>query len=506
MMNKKVVTRFAPSPTGYLHLGNARTALFAWLYARANNGEFKLRIEDTDRERYYPEAVKVVYRDLKWLIGGMDDATLDTAVEDGAIWDDFCESQFACADRHREVAERLISEGKAYYCHLSKDKLDVMRDEARKSGGIIHSPYRGLTPEEARAKVEADGDDKDPVVRLMVPNEGSMTLTDMVQGDVTVENSRVDDLVLLRADGSPIYHLSVVVDDYDAGVTHVIRGADHLNNAFKQAHLIKACGWDVPVYAHLPLLTNFKGAKLSKRDADVAIWDYKDKGILSEALFNYLLRLGWSHGEDEIISREKAIEWFGLDSIGRANAKFDEANITHLNVHYLKESDDERVAELAREILEKKLDRELTEAEFVIFVKAMPELKNRVKSLVELADLSMFLWIDSSVEENMFKSLDEKSSKNLVKPLKVGEDGEVSAKDALEKCISYLENADWSKTDFNQLLCDFSNGEGFKLGKFLMIIRIAVCFSGVTPPFEVMELMGKDRIINRLKNCLNIAF
>ncbi|MCT4552717.1 MAG: glutamate--tRNA ligase [Alphaproteobacteria bacterium] len=505
-MNKKVVTRFAPSPTGYLHIGNARTALFAWLYARANGGKFKLRIEDTDRERYYPDAVKVIYRDLKWLLGGKDDVTLETDVEDGAVWDELCESQFARADRHREVAEKLIAEGKAYYCHLSKEKLDVMRDEARKNGGIIHSPYRGLTPEEARAKAEAEGDDKDPVVRLMVPNEGTMTLNDMVQGEVTVDNARVDDLVLLRANGTPIYHLSVVVDDYDAGVTHVIRGADHLNNAFKQAHIIKAMGWDVPVYAHLPLVTNMKGAKLSKRDADVALWDYKEKGVLSEAFFNYLLRLGWSHGEDEIISREKAIEWFGFDAIGKSSSKFDEANITHLNVNYLKEANDERVAELSRDILEKKLDRELTEAEFITFVKAMPELKNRVKSVVELVDLSMFMWVDSEHEETMFKGLDEKSVKNLVKPLKVGEDGEMSAKDALEKCISYLEGADWNKTDFNQLLCDFSNEQGFKLGKFLMIIRIAVCFSGVTPPFEVMELLGKDRIINRLKTCLKTCF
>ena len=308
-----VVTRFAPSPTGFLHIGGARTALFNFLFARHHGGTYKLRIEDTDHERSTKEAVDAIHEGLAWL---------DLEGDGEAI------SQSARGERHKEIATTLLEAGHAYRCYLTQDELAAMRDKARSGGTRIISPWRDADP--------ASAPDRPYTVRLRMPLDGATTISDAVQGDVTVNNSTLDDLVMLRADGSPTYMLAVVVDDHDMGVTHVIRGDDHLNNAFRQLKIIEAMGWNVPKYAHIPLIHGADGAKLSKRHGALSATAYRDMGFLPEAMCNYLLRLGWSHGDDEIISREQAITWFSLENIGRAAARFDTDKLTAINAHYIR--------------------------------------------------------------------------------------------------------------------------------------------------------------------------
>jgi glutamyl-tRNA synthetase len=318
-----VVTRFAPSPTGFLHIGGARTALFNFLFARHHGGEYKLRIEDTDRERSTKEAVDAIHEGLAWL---------------GLEGDGEAVSQSAREERHAEIANTLLEAGHAYRCYLTQDELAKMREEARSSGTRIISPWRDADPYTAP--------DRPFTVRLRMPLDGSTTISDAVQGEVTVNNSTLDDLVMLRADGSPTYMLAVVVDDHDMGVTHVIRGDDHLNNAFRQQKIIEAMGWDVPTYAHIPLIHGADGAKLSKRHGALSATAYRDMGFLPEAMCNYLLRLGWSHGDEEIISREQAIDWFDLAKIGRAAARFDPDKLTAINAHYIRALPTERQVDL----------------------------------------------------------------------------------------------------------------------------------------------------------------
>ena len=307
-----VVTRFAPSPTGFLHIGGARTALFNFLYARHHGGRYLLRIEDTDHERSTPEAVTAIHEGLAWL---------------GLEGDGETVSQSARAERHVEVARELLAAGHAYRCYLTPDELAAVREEARTTGQRIVSPWRDAAP--------GNTPDKPFTVRLRMPLEGSTTITDAVQGDVTVSHDTLDDLVMLRGDGTPTYMLAVVVDDHDMDVSHVIRGDDHLNNAFRQQKIIEAMGWPVPQYAHIPLIHGADGAKLSKRHGALSATAYRDMGFLPEAMCNYLLRLGWSHGDDEIISREQAIDWFDLSGIGKAAARFDLDKLTALNSQYI---------------------------------------------------------------------------------------------------------------------------------------------------------------------------
>ena len=292
------VTRFAPSPTGFLHIGGARTALFNWLFARHHGGRFTLRIEDTDRKRSTPEAIEAILDGLEWL--GLD-------------WDGETVFQFARAARHAEVAQQLLAEGKAYRCYCTPEELQEMRAAARAEGRrqLYDGRWRERDPAEAPAGI-------DPVIRFKAPQEGEATLEDLVQGPVSVANSQLDDMVLLRADGTPTYMLSVVVDDHDMAISHVIRGDDHLTNAFRQAQLYRALDWPVPTFAHLPLIHGPDGAKLSKRHGALGVEAYREMGYLPEALCNYLLRLGWAHGDEEIISRAQAIEWFDLDAVGRS--------------------------------------------------------------------------------------------------------------------------------------------------------------------------------------------
>ncbi|MED5424017.1 MAG: glutamate--tRNA ligase, partial [Pseudomonadota bacterium] len=318
-----VVTRIAPSPTGFMHIGTARTALFSWLYAKRHNGKFLLRIEDTDRARYSEEAVDALKDGLKWL---------------GLHWDGDAASQFESRHRHAEVAQQLVDMGKAYYCYCSPEELEQMREDARASGAKVNYDRRWRERDASEAPEGVK-----PVVRIKAPLEGTTVIEDAVQGRVEKNNDELDDFILLRSDGTPTYMLSVVVDDNDSGVTHIIRGDDHLNNAFRQKVIIDAMGWDVPVYAHIPLILGPDGAKLSKRHGAQGVHEYEEMGYLPEAMRNYLLRLGWSHGDDEIISTEQAVEWFNLENIGKSAARFDFDKLASLNAHYIKQADNHRL-------------------------------------------------------------------------------------------------------------------------------------------------------------------
>jgi glutamyl-tRNA synthetase len=322
-LSMTVVTRFAPSPTGYLHIGGARTALFNWLFARHHGGQYRLRIEDTDRVRSTEAAIGKIIDGLKWL-------ELD--------WDGEVVMQFERAARHAEVARTLLAQGRAYYCYCTPDELAAMREKAKAEGRSARydGTWRDRDPKEAPAGVK-------PVIRLRAPQEGETVIEDRVQGRVTVANEQLDDMVLLRGDGTPTYMHSVVVDDHDMGITHVIRGADHLNNAFRQLQLYRACGWEAPEFAHVPLILGADGGKLSKRHGATALDAYSEMGYLPEAMRNYLLRLGWSHGDEEIIPTEKAIEWFDLDGVGRSPGRFDLAKLDAVNAHYLRQADDDRL-------------------------------------------------------------------------------------------------------------------------------------------------------------------
>src|SRR6202789_1471600 len=373
--NSKPILRFAPSPTGMLHIGGARTALFNWLYARHTGGTFHLRIEDTDRERSTPEAVAAILNGMRWM--GLD-------------WDGPEIFQAARAARHREVAEALLAAGRAYRCYATAEELTAMREEQKKSGKPMRydGRWRNRDPKEAPPGAPF-------VVRLKAETSGETIVHYLVLGDVRTENSQLDDMVLLRSDGTPTYMLAVVVDDHDMGVTHVIRGDDHLNNAARQLQIIHAMGWPVPIYGHLPLIHGPDGAKLSKRHGALAVEAYRDMGYLPETMRNYLLRLGWSHGDDETISTEQAIAWFNLESISRSPARLDFKKLDNLNAHYIRQMDDgalaaEVAAMLARETPPRALDPQATAR----LVAAMPGLKERAKTLVELAQAADFLYSD----------------------------------------------------------------------------------------------------------------
>ena len=386
--NPKPVLRFAPSPTGMLHIGGARTALFNWLYARHTGGTFLLRIEDTDRERSTPEAVDAILNGMTWM---------------GLNWDGDVVYQFARADRHREVAEKLLAEGKAYRCYATAEELTAMREEQKAAGKPMR--YDGRWRDRAPGP-EQEG--KPFVVRLKARQDGETIVHDVVLGDVRFENSQLDDMVLLRSDGTPTYMLAVVVDDADMGVTHVIRGADHLNNAARQLQLIEAMGAAIPVYGHLPLINGPDGAKLSKRHGALAVEAYRDMGYLPETMRNYLLRLGWSHGDDEIISTQQAIEWFNLDSIGKSAARMDYKKLDNLNGHYIRETADAvLVAEITAFLAREMPPRILSLIARQRLLAAMAGLKERAKTLVELIQGAEFLFTDGA------RDLDEAAAKLL---------------------------------------------------------------------------------------------
>ncbi|MBW7836159.1 MAG: glutamate--tRNA ligase [Sphingomonadales bacterium] len=459
-----VVTRFAPSPTGFLHIGGARTALFNWLFSKHHGGLFRLRIEDTDRARSTDEAIAAILDGLSWL---------------GLHWDGETVYQYARRERHAEVARQLLAAGKAYPCYCSPEELEEMRARARAEGRPIRydGTWRDRDPADAPKGVA-------PVIRFKSPNEGTITIDDKVQGPVTFANEQLDDMVLLRADGTPTYMLSVVVDDQDMGVTHVIRGDDHLTNAGRQAQLIDAIGWQRPVYAHIPLIHGPDGAKLSKRHGALGVDAYRDMGYLPEALRNYLLRLGWGHGDDEIISTEQAIEWFDLDGCGKAAARFDFVKLESLNGHYMRAADDAALADHTLPFVEKKLGRALQDTEKALLARAMAGLKPRARTLVDLAESALFYFRARPLP------LSEKAAKLL--------DGE--ARQTLREAIAALNAVEvWSEGEIEARIKALAEEHGLKLGKIAQPLRAALTGSDASPGiFEVLALLGREESVARI--------
>ena len=466
----RTVVRFAPSPTGFLHIGGARTALFNWLFARRHGGAFRLRIEDTDRARSTPEAVAAIIDGLKWL---------------GLSWDDEIVYQSARAPRHSEVARQLLSAGRAYKCYCTPAELEAMRERARAERRSVRydGTWRDRDPSEAPPGVP-------PVIRLKAPQEGSTTIRDRVQGDVTVANSELDDLIILRADGSPTYNLSVVVDDHDMTVTHVIRGDDHLNNAFRQTQIYRALDWPVPEFAHVPLIHGPDGTKMSKRHGAVGVDAYRDLGYLPEAMCNYLIRLGWSHGDNEIISTEQAIAWFDLDAVGRSPARFDFAKLDNLNGHYIRIAANERLSGLVAERIEKMLGKPLSESHRARLLRAMHELKMRPKTLAELAANSLFLVKPRPI------GVDEKAAKLLTR----------DAGNLLRALLRHLDRSAWQASALEERVREFVAENGIKLGSVAQPLRAALTGSTASPGiFEVMAVLGREETLGRITDALDLT-
>jgi glutamyl-tRNA synthetase len=467
-----VVTRFAPSPTGFLHIGGARTALFNWLFARHHGGKFLLRIEDTDRARSTQPAIDAILDGMRWL--GLD-------------WDGDAVFQFARAARHAEVAHELLANGHAYRCFATAEELEAMRagQRANKQPLRYDGRWRDRDPSEAPEGAPF-------VIRLRAPTEGETTIEDRVQGPVTVRNAELDDMVLLRSDGTPTYMLAVAVDDHDMGVTHVIRGDDHLNNAFRQLALIRAMGWPEPVYAHVPLIHGQDGAKLSKRHGALGVEAYRDElGILPEALCNYLLRLGWGHGDAEIISREQAILWFDLADVGRSPSRFDTKKLENLNGHYIREADDARLAGLVEPAVAAAASRTLTEDERALLLRSMPHLKPRARDLAELADGAAFLFRTRPID------MDERALLLLDEP----------AMALLEKVKSAVAGVtEWSAEALEEAVRGVAEEAGIGLGKVAQPLRVALTGRTTSPGiFDVLALLGREESLARLSDRLQPA-
>ena len=460
-----IVTRFPPSPTGLMHIGTGRTLLYNWLFARRNKGKVVFRIEDTDRERYDPRHVDALINGVKWL--GLD--------YDGDVI-----SQYERRDRHADVAQELLKAGKAYYCYCSPEELDAMREKAKAEGKPTFYDRRW------RDSTATPPDGVKPVIRIKAPLTGETTVPDRVQGDVTVNNEQLDDMIILRSDGTPVYMLAVVVDDHDMGVTHVIRGDDHLNNTFRQNLIYDAMGWTKPEYAHLPLILGPDGAKMSKRHGAASVEEYRDMGYLPEAMRNYLLRLGWSHGDDEIISTEQALEWFDLDHIVKSPARFDYDKLNFLNAHYMKEADDARLLALTEPFF-KEPPSDVVRARLIA---AMPELKTRSPTLAALA-----LDADLYVKNAPFP-MDEKAQKIL--------SGE-GAHEAIAALIEKFEViSDFKKLSIEQACRDLAEALfGGKLGKVMMPLRAALAGTDKSPGISnAAEILGKEETLKRLKGAL----
>ncbi len=468
--SRAVVTRFAPSPTGYLHIGGARTALFNWLFARHHGGTYLLRIEDTDRARSTEPAIEAIFDGLRWL--GLDG-------DEPAVF------QFARSARHAEVAQALLDTGHAYRCYLTPEQLAERRAQAQAE----RRPFR----------IESEWRDADPatapegqpfVVRIKAPREGETVIDDLVQGRVTVSNAEIDDFVLLRSDGTPTYMLAVVVDDHDMGVTHVIRGDDHLNNAFRQLAIIRGLkdyegGWEEPFYAHVPLIHGADGAKLSKRHGALGVDAYRDEiGVLPEALFNYLLRLGWGHGDEEIIARDQAVEWFDIAHVGKSPSRFDLAKLQNLNGHYIREADDARLAALVAQRMEGGADPDL-------LARAMPVLKVRAKDLNELAQGAAFLFAQRPL------ALDAKAEA-LLTP---------EARELLARIHARLEADEmWTGEGLELRLKAMAEELGLGLGKLAQPLRAALTGTTTSPGiFDVLTLLGRDESLARIGAQLRTA-
>ena len=460
-----VITRFAPSPTGFLHIGGARTALFNWLYAKHHGGQFYLRIEDTDRQRSTQAAIDAIVDGLRWL--GLD-------------WEGDAVYQYARSARHGDVAHEMIKHGKAFKCYTTQAELDEFRKA--NPNAKFRSPYRdgGTAPP-----------NKPYVIRIKAPLEGETVVHDKVQGTVTVKNSELDDMVLLRSDGTPTYMLAVVVDDHDMGVTQIIRGDDHLTNSFRQLMIYQAMGWEPPSFAHIPLIHGADGAKLSKRHGALGVDAYRDMGYLPEAIRNYLLRLGWSHGDEEIISTQQAIEWFDLDTVGKSPSRFDFAKLENLNGHYIREADDARLVSLLADggqwtVDNTTIHRPLSTETRQRLLKGMPGLKQRAKTLVELKESASIYTVTRPLAlEAKAADILEKGGRNILR-------GALPVIEAL---------SDWNHSAIEQTCRTYAEANGQKLGAVAQPLRAAVTGKIVSPGvFEVMEILGKEETLGRLKD------
>jgi glutamyl-tRNA synthetase len=459
-----VVTRFAPSPTGFLHIGGARTALFNWLFARHHGGRYLLRIEDTDRARSTKEAIDAILDGLAWL---------------GLAHDGEVVYQSRNAARHAQVAQELLHRNRAYHCYCTPEELAHMREQAKAQGRPIRydGRWRDRDPSEAPKGVP-------PVIRLKAPRTGETVIQDRIQGEVRVANEQLDDMVLLRADGTPTYMLSVVVDDHDTEITHVIRGDDHLTNAFRQTQIYEALGWTVPQFAHVPLIHGPDGAKLSKRHGALGVDAYRDMGYMPAALRNYLLRLGWSHGDDEIISTEQAIAWFDLDAVGRSPARFDFVKLDSLNAHYMRETADEDLAALVLPFVERKLGHGVAPKGAERLRAGMAGLKQRASTLAELAENALFY-----VRERPIPVAP------AAKPLLDAE-----ARGRLLRLRSILADVSpWTEARLEESVRSFTADEDVQLGRVAQPLRAAMTGAKVSPGiFEVMTVLGREEVLGRL--------
>ncbi|MGI9357123.1 MAG: glutamate--tRNA ligase [Rhizobiaceae bacterium] len=470
--NASVVTRFAPSLTGYLHIGGARTALFNWLFAKASGGKMLLRIEYTDRARSSGEAVEALLDGLSWL---------------GIDWDGEPISQFSRVDRHRAAVDELVARGAAYRCYASAKELEEMRDKARaeKRPPRYDGRWRDRDPAEAPAGV-------DPVIRIKTPLDGETVVQDRVQGKVRFPNKDLDDLILLRSDGTPTYMLAVVVDDHDMGVTHIVRGDDHLTNAARQQIIYDAFGWPVPEMAHIPLIYGPDGAKLSKRHGAIGAEAYRAMGYLPEALRNYLVRLGWAHGDEEFFTTEQLSEIFSLEAIGKSPSRFDFDKLQNMNGHYLRATDDARIVSLLKGLLCEIKDGDWYAQRWTGSIEAqlltlMPGLKERAKTLLDILEGAKFLFMERPLE------VSERGAGLLD-----GDDG--AARNVLGKLLSHLESLDtWTVETIETTVRSLTDNEGLKLGKVAQPIRVALT-GGTTSPgvFDVMAALPKDECIARI--------
>lgn len=459
-----VVVRFAPSPTGYLHIGGARTALFNYLFAKNKGGKFLLRIEDTDKERSTQAAVDAILQGLEWL--GLK--------HDGEIF-----FQSKREKRHQEIAHELVQKGQAYYCYTSEEELEKLRKDAEDKKQVFRfkSPWRDSTATPPQGVK--------PVIRLKVPKEGVTMINDLVQGQVTVSNVEIDDLVILRSDGTPTYMLAVVVDDHDMAVTHIIRGDDHLTNTFKQKVIYQAMGWNVPEFAHIPLIHGADGAKMSKRHGATSVIEYKEMGYLPESLRNYLLRLGWSHSNDEIISDQDAIKWFNLENVGKSPSRFDFAKLDNLNKHYIKQKNDEDLFELLN------FFRKPLKNEKEMIVKALKFLKERAANLNELAKISE-VYFDRPV----FVIKDRET----LELLKEKNDSLIQIKDLLAE----IPDKNFNHDEIKNHLMNFAENKGLKIKDFGPVLRAALTgeSSGAGGIFDVVAILGKDLVLKRINRIL----
>lgn len=463
-MPAPIVTRFAPSPTGYLHIGGARTALFNWLYARGRGGRFLLRIEDTDRERSTPEAAEAILKGLTWL--GLD-------------WDGEPISQFARKDRHAEVAREMLARGSAYKCFCTQEEIEAFREAARAEGRstLFRSPWRDADP--------ATWPDRPYVIRLKAPREGATVIDDQVQGPVTFGNDQLDDMVCLRADGTPTYMLAVVVDDHDMEVTHVIRGDDHLTNAARQTQIYKAMDWPVPVWAHIPLIHGPDGKKLSKRHGAVGLHDYQALGYPAAAMRNYLCRLGWSHGDDEFFTDAQAKEWFDLSGIGRAPSRLDFKKLENLSGQHIAASADAALLPEIEAFLASTGHAPLTDDQRRLMQRGLYSLKERAKTFPELIEKAEFIFATRPIRP------DSAAEKAL----------DTVSRGILRELTPQLQNASWERDKLDAVVAGVAAAHGLGLGKIAAPLRAALAGRTVTPSvFDMMLVLGRDESLARLSD------